>query len=494
MSGNSTVLIAGAGNAALTAALSARDAGAGVCVLEAAPEASCGGNSRFVIGGFRFGFRVAEDVFELIPDLSAEERDLIRQHRYTPDDFVGTLMALSKGEADETLCRVLAEKSLPVLKWMRGKGVEWGLDISGIDPEQMWRSAPGNVYVKGRGPGLVRTLMDEAMKSGVEIRYGCELRRILLDHCGGVRGVIARCNDKDVEIGCRCLVMACGGFEANRAMRARHLGDVWSRMKVRGTAFNQGLGLQALFEAGAQQAGQWSNGHAVPIAADAPETGSFALGETTRRCLFQYGISVNKDGRRFMDEGADRKQFMYSMTGVAVASQGNGEAFQIFDKRFESSNFEQRFYRSGSYAVAETLDGLAGQIGVDAETLRAEVDRYNAAIISDARFNPGILDGSEAHGVAPARSNYAARISTPPFYAFRVCGGITFTFGGARIDAECRVLNADAAPIPGLFAAGEIAGGYFAHTYPANAGLMRGAVTGRISGANAANYTLRNGE
>jgi tricarballylate dehydrogenase len=483
-------MIVGAGNAAQLAALSASECGARAILLEAAPEQAMGGNSRFTLGGFRFGCRHPDMVSELVPDMCEADRALVMSRGYTPDEYFATLQTLSKGQADPVMCRLLAENSFPTLKWMRTWGVRWNLHIWGIEPEPMWRGSPGNVYATGRGPGLIVTLLERVRSAGIEIRYSHRLEQVLLDASRRVRGVVVARGADRIEIPCRSLVMACGGFEANREMRQAHLGEAWAGMKVRGTKFNTGLGLTALFEIGAQRAGQWDNGHAVPVAADAPDFGTFELGETTRRCLFQYGISVDRHGRRFMDEGADRKTFMYSTTGLAVATLDGGVAFQLFDARLHTANFEKAFYFSGRYHTAETLPELAAQIGNRPDDLVAEVERYNAAVAADDRFDPTTLDGSAAPGIVPPRSNFAAKIHRPPYYAFEVAGGMTFTYGGVRIDDRCRVLDTRGQPIAGLFAAGEMAGGFFANTYPANAGLMRGAVTGRIAGASAAAYAV----
>ena len=259
-------------------------------------------------------------------------------------------------------------------------------------------------------------------------------------------------------------------------------------MRVRGTRENKGAGIFSLLKHGAQAYGQWNNGHAVPVASNAPSFGNFQLGETTRRCLFQFGISVDRFGRRFMDEGANKKTFMYSTTGLAVAAQDGRRAYQIFDRRLDSANFELAFYKSGTFHTAETIGDLAVQIGIPPSDLVKEVDAYNQAVISDELFDPSRLDGSATHGLIPNRTNFAARILESPFFAFEVVGGVTFTFGGLRIDTQCRVLRIDGTPMEGAFAAGEMAAGFFAHTYPANAGLTRGAVTGWQAGRSAADY------
>jgi tricarballylate dehydrogenase len=482
------VIVVGAGNAALVAALSANEAGSKVLVLESASQFSMGGNSRFTLGGFRFGYRCEQDVLQLVPNMSSAELEMVCKTAYSPDDFAATLVDLSKGEADESLCRFLAEGSLPVVKWLARHNVTWNLRISGIEPEPMWLASPGNVYATGRGPGLISALLQSVQQAGIEVLYQHEFKDLVFDGSHRVESLVVSNNGILNKLPCRSIVLACGGFEANREKTAELMGLAWSSMRVRGTSENKGAGIFSLLKHGAQAYGQWNNGHAVPVASDAPSYGNFQLGETTRRCLFQYGISVNQAGKRFMDEGSDKKTFMYSTTGLAVANQNGRRAFQIFDKRIDSANFELAFYKSGAFHSANTIGELALKIGISPKDLVTEVEAYNSAVISDERFDTSRLDGSSTRGLTPNRSNFAARILHPPFYAFEVVGGLTFTFGGVRIDTRCRVLRVDGTPIHGVFAAGEMAAGFFAHTYPANAGLTRGAVTGWQAGRSAADY------
>jgi tricarballylate dehydrogenase len=491
-SSNLGLLVAGCGNAALSSAIFASGSGQSVSLIEAAPETLMGGNSRFTLGGMRFGSESTEDVLRLLCAPTSREQDMIREAPYSPQQFFDHLMMFSRGKAVPELAKLLSERSYSALLWLQSQGIEWGLHIHGITPEPMWKAAPGSVYVHGRGRGLVAQLLKRTAELTIPIHYEHELKRILLDREGRVSGALLESAGREVQVPCRALVLACGGFEANRKMRRLHMGEAWDGMKVRGSSFNTGGGINAALDIGAARSGEWNNGHAVPIAAESPDCGSIELGETTRRCLFQDGISVTKSGRRFMDEGADRKWFMYSTTGVAVSSQDGGTAYQIYDARLLETNFEKDFYFSGLYAVDDSLLGLARQIDVDPVHFLEEVARYNAAVVDDSRFNRTILDGSASRGITPPRSNFAARIHRPPFFAFQVVGGITFTYGGLKIDTQCRVLGCDGRPIPGLFAAGEAAGGFFAGTYPANSGLTRGVVTGLAAAQSAADY-LANG-
>jgi tricarballylate dehydrogenase len=480
-----TVVVVGGGNAGLVAAIAAAEDHCNVRLFEAAPSAERGGNSSFTLGGVRVAFEDPESIFQLLSHVSESEAEMIRRRPYPAASYLADLLTLSQGEADEALCSLLVRWSLPVVKWMKGHGINWGLYMSGFAPEPLWIGSPGNLYAEGGGKGLVAALERRTKSLGVSIEFDHSLEEILLDDTGSVRGITIMQGAEQKRISCDMLVLACGGFEANEQLRRRHLGPAWASMKVRGTRFNTGKGIEAALRIGAQRHGQWDNGHAVPIAFDAPEFGSLALGTTTRRCLFQFGISVDRDGRRFMDEGQNRKTFMYSTTGVAVASQTDGFAYQIFDATFFAANFEKAYYLSGQHYKANTLRDLAASVGIPPDQFLREIEEYNAAIQAGGTFDPNILDGCATVGITPKRSNYATAICEPPFFAFKVVGGITFTYGGLKIDQQCRVLDGADQPIRGLFAAGEVTGGFFAHCYPSNSGLMRGAVTGYLAAKSA---------
>ena len=485
---NKDVIVVGCGNAAMVAALSAHENGANVQILEAAPEAYMGGNSRFTFGGFRFGFNSPREVFSLIANLTSLEKEMISSHPYSANSYLRDLLQLSEGQADKALCKMLAENSYSVLCWMKDHGVKWGLYMDGLAPDPLWRRSPGNVYAVGRGKGLVATLLNKVQKSGIPIFYSHRLDEICLDEEGCVEGLMVNTPSGKEQFSCRAVILACGGFEANKELRKKFLGPSWEKMKVRGTAFNLGKGITAAIEVGALPFGPYNNAHGVPLASDAPDYGSLELGETTRRCLFQYGISVNRSGKRFMDEGENKKTFMYSKTGAIVASQEAGIVYQIFDSRVLSANFEKDFYFAGSYKKADTLAELADQLELDKNAFLEEIKLYNHSVEDESKFDPMILDGSKTSGISPHRSNYATKICSPPFFAFKVNGGITFTYGGLRIDNHCRILKQGLKPIPGLFGAGELTGGFFTHSYPANAGLMRGATTGFIVGRSVGEY------
>jgi len=322
-----------------------------------------------------------------------------------------------------------------------------------------------------------------AQKNGVEIRYQTAASRLLQDSHGRVCGVTVRNPDGIYEIGTRSVVLACGGFEANMAWRAQYLGRPWDHAKVRGTMYNQGDGLRMALEIGAMPWGQWSGCHATPINAEAPAFGDRQLTDKTNRLSYIYGVMLNRLGLRFVDEGEDQALFTYAKFGGSILNQPGGVAYQIFDAKV--TNLLEPRYSTSQPIAAERLDELVRKLEVDQEAALRTLDEFNAAA-GQGSFNPGICDGLRTRGLLPPKSNWAQKIDRPPFCAYPVTGGITFSFGGLKINDRAQVLATDWEPIGGLFTCGEMVGGIFHNNYPGGSGLMSGAVFGRIAGANAA--------
>ncbi len=478
------VIVVGAGNAALCAALSAREQGASVVVLEKAPPSAQGGNCPFTGGGFRFVHEGIEDLRSLLPDLTDAEAERLSMAPYTAEDFRGHLTEVTQGDVDTRLMETLIANSRPAVDWMHSQGVRWELSggrVSAGAPSVIPNSVGLSAWRSG--PGLVQMLTTAARRAGITILYETKMLRLLLDDAGAVTGVEAQDADGVHTIGGRGVVLACGGFEANARMRGEFLGAGWERAKVRGSAYNTGDGHRAALEAGAQAFGQWTGCHATPIDVDAPVTGSVEITERMPRRSYPLGITVNRQGRRFFDEGAGFAEQTFVAAGSAILRQDGGVAFQLFDSR-AAPHLEPR-YALARVAQAFTLHELAGELRVDADALEATVAEYNAAA-NDGEYSPRTLDGLSTRGLDPPKSNWAIRLDAPPFSAFTVTGGITYTYGGLKVDENGRVLGAEDAPVPGLFAAGEIVGGIFYHNSLRAAGLMHGAVFGRLAGQSAA--------
>ena len=263
----------------------------------------------------------------------------------------------------------------------------------------------------------------------------------------------------------------------------RRLGSV----KVRGTRFNTGDGLRMALEIGAAPFGNWSGCHSVGWDSNAPEFGDLAVGSGFQKHSYPIGIMVNADGKRFVDEGADLRHYTYAKYGRVILSQPGQFAWQIFDRKVLHLLRADYRIRQVTKVTANSLDELAGKLeGVDARGFLAEVGSFNAAVKTDVPFDPAIRDGRGTVGLDIPKSNWANTIAEPPFEAYQVGCGITFTFGGCGSPHRPRsVIDLDQRPIPGLYAAGEMVGGIFCFNYPGGTGLMSGAVFGRLAGASA---------
>jgi tricarballylate dehydrogenase len=302
-----------------------------------------------------------------------------------------------------------------------------------------------------------------------------------------VQGVRVRSGGKVRELTARAVVLACGGFEANAEWRTRYLGPGWELAKVRGTRFNTGEGLRMALEIGASPFGNWSGAHACGWDRNAPEFGEIDIGDQFEKHSYPLGILVNADGRRFVDEGADFHSFTYAKYGRAVLEQPGQFAWQVFDSKVLHLLRPEYGISRVTKVRAETLEELAGKLeDVNPEGFLRTVRAFNAAARSEVPFDPYTRDGRGTVGLEPVKTNWANAIDTPPFEAYATTCGITFTFGGLRVDPDAQVLDHDAAKIAGLYAAGEMVGGIFYFNYPSGAGLVSGAVFGRLAGASAA--------
>jgi tricarballylate dehydrogenase len=488
------VVVIGGGNAALCAALAARAAGASVLVLEKAPEAERGGNSFFTAGGFRFAHQGLEDLRrDVLPDLSDEEARTITIPPYTEDQYYDDLMRVTEGRSDLDLAQHLVQQSKPTMIWMRSQGIRWILMFSRQsykvgDRHHFWGGL--NVEAVGGGPGLVEALFERAGKVGIEVRYGVAGHKLAQDRTGRVTGVVTRSAAGSSEIPCRAVVIASGGFEANPEWRTRYLGPNWDLARVRGTRHNVGEGIAMALEIGAQAYGHWSSCHAVAWDLNAPMFGDRRVGDMFQKHSYPLGLIVNVRGERFVDEGADFRNYTYAKYGREILRQPQEAAFQIFDQKTVPLLREEYRIREITKAEAPTIEELAKKLEVSPEGLARTVRDFNAAVMDEVPFNPAVLDGRGTRGLVPPKSNWAQRLDTPPYVGFAVTCGITFTFGGLRVDTRGRVLDTWDRPIPGLYAAGELVGGLFFHNYPGGTGLMSGSVFGKTAGDSAAAAAL----
>jgi tricarballylate dehydrogenase len=484
------VLIVGAGNAALAAATSAREHGAErVLVLEKAPRELRGGNTHYSGGLFRFTFDSSEDLRPIVPHAEQQVPGFYAGVQPYPKElFWRDLLRVTEHRTDPQLAELLIGRSYETVRWLVEQDIvmEAAVSLSAIKHGDTVRWSPGAVVrAKGEGVGLSRRWFEIVDERGVELRYETGVQGLLQDAGGQVCGVRVRGPGGLGEIAARAVVLGCGGFEANPEWRARYLGAPWDHAKVRGTAFNTGDGLRMAFELQALPHGQFTGCHSTPIDADAPPYGDRKLTDKTNRLSYPYGVMLNREGRRFADEGEDFQFYTYAKMGRIILTQPGGVAYQIFDSKV--TEYLEGRYKTGTPLVADTLEALVAQLPVPQEAALRTLQAYNAARRAGT-FDPTVLDGVLAEGVEPPKSNWAQPLDTPPYYAYPATGGITFTFGGVRIDEQARLIATDWKPIPGLFACGEMVGGLFHHNYPGGSGLMSGAVFGRIAGASAARF------
>jgi tricarballylate dehydrogenase len=483
------VVVVGGGNAALCAALAAREAGVSVLVLEAAPREERGGNSRFTAGAIRVEYKGLDDLCKLMPDLTEEEKATTDFGTYTQEQFFDDLARVTQYRTDPELADLLVRRSFETLMWMRTKGVRfapiYGRQAFKVEGRfKFWGGL--TVEAWGGGPGLVEALYAGAERNGIEVWYESRALQLVRED-DRVGAVIVRREGRTTRVGAKAVVLASGGFEANTEWRARYLGRNWDLVKVRGTRFNTGDGIRMALEAGAMPSGNWSGCHAVGWDRNAPEFGDLSVGDGFQKHSYPFGVMVNAQGRRFVDEGADFRNYTYAKYGRAILEQPGQFAWQIFDRKVTHLLRDEYRIKRVTKVTADTLEELAGKLeDVDAGGFLAEIRAYNAAVQKDIPFNPNIKDGRCTRGLAINKSNWANALDTPPFEAYAVTCGITFTFGGLRIDRNANVIDIDGKPIGGLYAAGELVGGLFYFNYPGGTGLMSGAVFGRIAGASAA--------
>lgn len=489
------VIVVGGGNAALCAALSAHDEGARVLVLERAPIAERGGNTAYTDGLMRVVYEGVDDIRAFAPDLTDAEVAVSDFGSYTEADFFDDMGRITQYRTNPDLCEILVTRSKSTLLWMRDAGVRfmpnYGRQAYRVDGRfKFWGGA--TIVVASGGPGLVAALYGAAEKRGIPVLYQAWVQDLIHDDAG-VSGVVARLDGETRRFRAKAVVLACGGFEANAEWRTRYLGPGWDLAKVRGTKYNTGDGLAMALRIGAQPYGHWSGCHATAWEREAAEFGDLALTPQYQRHSYPFGIVVNAEGRRFVDEGADFRNYTYAKYGRAVLEQPGQLAWQIFDAKALPLLRDEYRMRHVSKLRADTLEELARKLDeVDQATLLKTIREYNAAITTDMPFNPNIKDNRRAADLEVPRSNWANPIDTPPFEAYAVTCGITFTFGGVRITNRGQVVDTGHAPIAGLFAAGEMVGGIFYFNYPGASGLTSGAVFGRLAGQSAAQYARRN--
>ena len=449
------VIVVGGGNAALCSAIAARRDGASVLVLEAAPKFYRGGNTRHTRN-----MRCAHDA--ATATLSGP---------YTEEEFWEDLLRVTGGQTDEALARHMIHESKDMLHWIVQQGVRFQPSLGGT--LSLGRT---NSFFLGGGRSMLNALYITAERLGVGILYDAEVTALDIED-GFFKGVTLR----DRVVSGRTLVAASGGFEANIEWLKEAWGDAADNFLIRGTPYNRGTILRMLLDAGVEPVGDAMQCHAVAIDARAPK---FDGGIITRLDCVVFGIVVNNQCQRFYDEGEDIWPKRYAIWGRLVAQQPEQIAYILFDAP-QLRNFMPSLYPP---ILAPTIGGLASALGLDPAALTATVDGFNAAVVPGT-FDHTILDDCRTEGLAPPKTHWAQRLATPPYYAYPVRPGITFTYLGTRVDRQARMRMAGGQPSANMFAAGEImAGNVLGRGYAAGIGMTIGAVFGRIAGQEAARH------
>jgi tricarballylate dehydrogenase len=451
------VLVIGGGNAALCAAISARRSGASVLVLEGAPKFYRGGNTRHTRN-----MRCAHD--------AATE---ILTGPYTEEEFWEDLLRVTGGQTDEELARFMIRESKDILNWIVEQGVRWQPSLGGT--LSLGRT---NSFFLGGGRAMLNALYLTAERLGVEVVYDAEVVDLEIQD-GMFMSAAVKYGGQRFDVRASSLVAAAGGFEANIDWLKQYWGDVADNFLIRGTPYNRGTILKLLLDKGVQEIGDPTQCHAVAIDARAPK---FDGGIITRLDCVVFGIVVNKNAERFYDEGEDVWPKRYAIWGRLVAAQPDQIAYIIFDEP-SLELFMPSLYPP---VKADSIQELAGKLGLDPQALEATVDTFNSAV-KPGTFDHTILDDCRTEGLSPPKSHWARPIRTAPFYAYPVRPGITFTYLGTRVNKEARMLMSDGKPAANMFAAGEImAGNVLGKGYAAGIGMTIGSVFGRVAGREAA--------
>lgn len=453
------VAVIGGGNAALCAAIAARQDGASVIVLEHAPKAFRGGNSRHT--------RNLRAMHQGPTSVLTES--------YLEDEYWDDLLRVTGGETDEKLARMTIRQSERVLPWMQDAGVRFQPSLTGT-----LSLSRTNAFFLGGGKALVNAYYGTAERLGVAICYDTEVTALHLDDGFATKATITA-KGFPQTVRAKSFVVSSGGFQGNIDWLKRYWGEAAENFLIRGTPYAKGRMLANLLDQGVQAIGDPKQFHAVAIDARAPK---FDGGIVTRLDCIPFSIVVNKTARRFYDEGEDVWPKRYAIWGRLVAQQPDQIAWSIIDAKSEALFMPSVFPAIKADSIAE----LAGKIGLDVATLEHTVAEYNAAV-RPGEFNPQKLDGCRTEGLDPPKTNWARKLDTKPFICYPHRPGITFTYLGVKVDERARVIMSDGKPTANLFASGEImAGSILGRGYLAGFGMTIGTVFGRIAGQEAARH------
>ena len=452
------LVVVGCGIAGLAAANRGAELGLDVALIEKAPKQHRGGHTRF-----SESFRV--------PSADADLQQFGYEFNisdYTADDFYDDIMKQTNGRANSDLARTLVDNAGETIEWLTERGVEWDME-------------PLNVgYTVARtffdGEDAVRDLINAAKEDGADVYYRTEARELIRSEDDNrVVGLRAYTDDGQVTFSCDAVVVAGGGYESSDEKRTRYYGPDYDAMKVRGSRYNTGEAIDMTVDAGANAVGQFGGAHMALIDSEAPEF----EGGANRVDGYQYGVIINREGERFVDEGEDARAHTYAKFGRRIFEEPGNEAFIVIDEPLRGHM--RATGPSDDPVQADSLLELMEKLGSERPEKAVEtIEAFNAAC-NPGEFDPDSLDGNEVTDVEPQKSNWALPIDEPPFYGYTVTGGITFAFGGVQITPSAEVLDTRGSVIEGLYAAGNSTGDLFFDNYPGGTGLMNAAVFGKIA-------------
>lgn len=489
------VIIIGSGNAALCAGISALETNSNVLIIEKADEKEWGGNSRYTAGAMRFAYDSNKDLMNLLKNPTEERIANTDFGNYTKEKFKADLLHFNEGEPLAELQEFLVDNSLDTIQWLATHNIKF-------DPIYSRQSfVKDGKYIfwggltleaEGEGDGLVGDERKEFLTLGGNIIYNCEALEIIQTN-HQISGIKCLLEGNEMVLNCKTVVLGCGGFESNKELREKYLGPDWGNAKVRGTRHNMGKGIEMAQQLGADLSGNFSGCHAVPMDRFMPDYGNLNLPHIERKhyrkISYLFGIMLNQEGDRFVDEGLDFRNYTYAQFGKAVLEQPNSIAWQFFDKKNFDILYSEYKTNDASFYEADTIEALLEQIeDIDKELALKTITSYNTAVDETTLFDPTIKDGKSTKGLALNKTNWATTIDQPPFRAYPVTAGITFTYGGLKVNKKAEVIDTNGNVIPGLFACGEMVGGLFFYGYPGGSGLTSGSLFGRYAGKSAAEF------
>jgi tricarballylate dehydrogenase len=486
------IIIVGSGNAALCAGIAALEKGVNVTILEKANQKEWGGNSRYTAGAMRFAYDSFADLEPLLLNPDDERIPNSDFGSYTKAKFLSDLEFFNEEQPITEHQKYLVEQSLPTLQWLGGHNVKF----APIYSRQTFQKDGKYIFwggltleAEGEGDGLVHAELAEFLRLGGKIKYNCAVESLITE-AGKITGLTYK-NRTVKTLKADSVVLACGGFEANKELRIKYLGDNFGKARVRGTRHNMGKGIEMATAVGAALNGFFGGCHATPMDYNMPEYGNlkipFIERKHYRKISYLFGVMLNENGERFVDEGKDFRNYTYAQFGKAVLEQPNNRAWQIFDNKVFNLLYSEYRTADASFVEADTLEELIAKLdGIDKKQAIQTLNAYNSAVNTTISFDPTIKDGRGTEGLELNKTNWANVLDTPPFRAYPVTGGITFTYGGVKVNLKGEVLNEKGDHIEGLYACGEMVGGVFFYGYPGGSGLTSGAVFGRAAGYAAA--------